>query len=90
MGFFYETADVYLQDVKRLYPRTRQAIIIQRASSPFFINSIMHIPIPIQKRIKPINRFMSSPPVLFFSLTAYAGGREFVMNVCFFCPFSVK
>lgn len=35
--------------------------MIQRASSPFFINNIMHIPIPIQNRINPISRFIIQP-----------------------------
>lgn len=47
----------HLHDVNRLYPSARQAIIIQRARRPFRIKSIMHIPMPIQNRIKPISRF---------------------------------
>ena len=49
---------VYLQEVNRLYPRTRHRIIIIIDISQLCINSIRIIPIAIHNRIKPITFFI--------------------------------
>jgi hypothetical protein len=38
----------------------RQAMMMRRARRPFFKNSMIHMPMPIQNSIKPISRFIAA------------------------------
>lgn len=45
------------QEVNRLYPITRQSMIMMTARMPFVIKSMMVMPMPSQNRINPKSRF---------------------------------